>query len=204
MTTNPGMIPIWGGCSYGNDSLAAFFGVKPIASYEWQEREEEETREGYAALVGVVVSGATIGTTKPIWIQEPDENDEEDSDISAAHAWQRSNTNRHRERQALAELMTADIALYLADIDINATLPAAELAGNKLRAAAWFGITGYAHAEEEPARPDDPDWNPLAWAWEQTTECIARHVAHTTASDITQIYNGDRDTEADAANTAAT
>ncbi len=203
LTTSPDMIPIWEGCSYGNDNLAAFFGVKPVASYEWQERRETETREGYAALVGVVVSGATIGTTKPIWIQEPDESDEEDSDVSAAHAWQRSNTNRHRERAALAELMTADITAYLADIDTNATLPAAQLAGNKLRAAIWFGISGYADSEEEPARPDNPTWNPLAWAWEQTTERIARHVAHTTASGITQIYNGDRDAEADTANTAA-
>ena len=202
LTTNPGMIPIRQGYSYAND-LAEFFGVKPLASYEWKERDDSETWEGYAALVGVVVDGATIGTTKPVWIREPDESDEEDSDVSAAHAWQRSNTNRHRERAALAELMTADITLYLADIDTNTTLPAAELAGNKLRAAAWFGISGYANSEEEPARPDDPNWNPLAWAWEQTVERIARHVAHTTASDITQIYNGDSDAEADAANTAA-
>ena len=203
LTTSPDMIPIWEGCSYGNDNLAAFFGVKPVASYEWQERRETETREGYAALVGVVVDGATIGTTKPVWIREPDESDEEDNDVSAARAWQRSNTNRHRERAALAELMTADVTLYLADIDTNATPPAAKLAYNKLRAAAWFGISGYANSEEEPARPDDPNWNPLAWAWEQTTERIARHVAHTTASDITQIYNGDSDAKTDAASTAA-
>jgi hypothetical protein len=99
--------------------------------------------------------------------------------------------------------MTADITAYLADIDTHATTPAAQLAESKLRAAAWFGISGYVNSEEETARLDDPAWNPLAWAWEQTTERIARHVAHTTASGITQIYNGDRDTEADAASTAA-
>ena len=202
LTTSPGMLPIRQGFGYAND-LTEFFGVKPVASYEWQERGEAETREGYAALVGVVVDGAAIGTTKPVWIREPAEDDGEDSDVSTAHAWQRSNTNRHREREALAELMIADVTAYLADIDTNATAPAAELAGNKLRAAAWFGISGYATSEDEPASPDDPDWNPLAWAWEQTTERIARHVAHTTASAITQIYNGDSDAEADAANTAA-
>ena len=39
LTTNPGMIPIQQGYSYAND-LAEFFGVKPLASYEWKERDD--------------------------------------------------------------------------------------------------------------------------------------------------------------------
>ncbi|MDR1744509.1 MAG: hypothetical protein LBS30_02015, partial [Planctomycetota bacterium] len=91
------------------------------------------------------------------------------------------------------------------DIDTNATIPAAQLAANKLRAAAWFGLSGYAESdeEEETARPDDPDWNPLVWAWGQTIGNIARHIAHAAASDIIQTYNGDRDNDGDAANAAA-
>jgi hypothetical protein len=103
----------------------------------------------------------------------------------------------------LARLIQADIAAYLADIDTNATTPAAQLAGNQLRAAVWFGLDGFANAEDEAASLDNPDWNPLAWAWEQTAEHIARHVAHVAAEGIAQLYNGDRDTDADTDNAAA-
>ena len=70
-------------------------------------------------------------------------------------------------------------------------------------AALWFGVYGYANSEEENASLDNPDWSPLAWAWGQTAEHIAEHVAHVAAEDIAQLYNGDRDTDADADNAAA-
>jgi len=165
-------------------------GVKPLATYEWRERDGEEAREGYAAATGVVVDGAAIGTTKPVWIRTPDEDDEEDSDVSAAYDWQRSNTNRHRERQALAELIAADVAAYLADIDTNAHLSAAEFAANQLRAAVWFGISGCIDSENA-ADFLNPDWNPLAWTWKQTAAHIAEHVAEVTANDIADFEPSD-------------
>ncbi len=200
---NPGMIPIREGYAIHRENLNEIFGVKPLAPYMY----ETEAQEGLAAVVGVIVDGANTGTTKRVWIQKPDESDgedSEDSDVSAVHDWRRNSTSRYQERQELTVLIAADITEYLSDIDTNATTPTAQLAANKLRAAAWFGLPGYAESEEEEiARLGDPEWNPLAWAWGRTIGNIARHVAHAAASDITQTHNGDRDNDVDAANAAA-
>ena len=202
LDNDPGMVPIREYYHYGTDTLTEFFGVKPVSSYDWEKRDETETREGYAAVGGVVVDGSAIGATKPIWLELPGENDSEDSDVSAVHSWQKSNTNRHHERAALAELMAADIGAYLADINTHASIPTAQLAAYRLRAAAWFGISGYADSEDA-ASPDDPEWNALAWAWGQAIGHIAQHVAAVAAEDISELYNGDRDHDADKATAAA-
>ena len=203
IAANPGMVPLRHGYSYGADNLAEYFGVKPISYYNWEERDETEAREGYAEAVGVFVDGPKIGTTRNIWLEEPGEDDDEDTDVSQVHTWRENHTNKYRERQALAELIAADIVAYLEDIDVNATIPIAQLSSNQIRAALWFGVYGYANSEEENASLDNPDWSPLAWAWGQTAEHIAEHVAHVAAEDIAQLYNGDRDTDADADNAAA-
>lgn len=200
---NPGMVPMRQGYGYGGDNLAEIFGVAPVARYEWQERNTSEAeREGYAAAVGVFVDGPEIGTTKSIWLEEADEDDK-NNDVSSLHDWREHRAQWHRMREALAELIATDIAAYLADIDANTTIPAAQLARNQLRAAVWFGIDGYANAEEENASLDNPDWNPLAWAWNRTAEHIAEHVARVAAEDMAQLYNGDTDNSADADNAAA-
>ena len=203
---NPGMVPIRQGYSYGTDDLTEYFGVKPVSYYDWQEREDTEAREGYAAVVGVFVDGPEIGTTKNIWLSLPDENDEdegdnEDSGVSNVHDWRRYNENRHQTRADLINLIAADIAEYLADIDTNATTPAAELAQNKARACFWFGVEGAANYSA--ARIDDPTWNPLASAWENVIESLARFVAHIVAEDIAQLYNGESDNITDGENAAA-
>ena len=196
ISDNPGMVPMRQGYNWNKDNLGEFFGVKPLSSYDWEERDEAEEREGYAAAFGVVVDGPEIGTTKPIWMEAPtDDGDEsnDDDNVSAIHHWRENSVNRHRERAALAELIAADITAYLADIGTHAAIPAAHFADRQLRAGVWFGISGYVNSEEENTSPGDPDWNPLAWAWEQIAERIALYVADIAAEDIAQLYNGDRD-----------
>ncbi len=200
---NPGMVPIRQGYGWNRESLDGVFGVKPLSPYAWEERDETEAREGYVAAVGVIVDGPKIGTTKAIWLEAFDESDDGDSDVSEVHHWRESNAARVQERDALSELIAADIEEYLADIDAHAVIPSAQLADRKLRAGVWFGIYGYVNSEEEGASPVDPDWNPLAWAWEQTAERIAFHIAHVTAEDIAQLYNGDEGYAADKAIAAA-
>ena len=199
----PGMVPIRQGYGYGSDNLTDYFGVSPVSRYDWEERDETEAREGYAEAVGVFVDGPEIGTTRDIWLEEPGEDSDEDDSVSQLHTWRENSTNKYRERQALAELIAADTAAYLADVGVNTSMPFSQLAGNQLRAAVWFGVGGYANSEEDAASPDNPDWNPLAWAWEQAIGHIARHVAHVTAEGIAQLYNGDRDNDADKATAAA-
>jgi len=211
MHDNPDMVPIRHGYSYGTDGLTEFFGVKPVSYYNWDERDDTEAPEGYAAAVGVFADGPDIGVTKSIWLELPDESvdgedDDEDSrddNVSDIHHWRKNNAARHRERQALAELIAADIAEYLADIDTNATIPADQLAQNKIRACFWFGVDGAANNADADALISDPAWNPLAYAWETALEPLAVFVAHVAAEDIAQLYNGDRDNLADSANADA-
>ena len=201
---DPGIVPIRQGYGWQNDNLDEFFGVKPLSCYDWKSRDEEEAREGYAAAVGVLVDGPDIGTTRKIWLELPGEDeDEADEGVSAMRNWRNNNIAQHREREALAERIALHIADYLANIDTHAAIPAAQLAGNQLRAAAWFGIVGYTHAGDDGASLADPDWNPLAWAWEQTAEHIALHVANVAAEDIAQLHDGDRSHDAER-ETAAT
>ncbi len=198
---NPGMVPMRQAYNFGDDNFADYFGIPPVSYCDWYERDDSESgREGYIAAVGVVIDGPEIGTTKNIWLEAPD-SDEEDSEISQVHSWRQNHANKYQERQALAMLMAADITAYLADIDTNATIHAAQLAANQLRAAVWFGLNSYADSEEEDASIDNPDWNPLAWAWERTAEQIGEFVAGVAAEDIAQLHNGDRN--ATDANTAA-
>ncbi|MDR0362993.1 MAG: ParB/RepB/Spo0J family partition protein [Planctomycetota bacterium] len=201
MRGNPEIVPIRQGYSYGTDGLAEFFGVEPVSYYDWEERDGTEAREGCAAAVGVFIDGSKIGTLKSIWLELPDGNEDdagsgEDGGVSDIHQWRENNARKYQERETLARLIAADIAEYLADIDTNAAIPSAQLVERQLRAAVWFGIAGRANSEED-ASLDAPDWNPLAWAWEQTTEHIAEHVANVAAEDIAQLYNGDSDTAAD-------
>jgi len=209
MDSDPGMVPIRHGYSYGADDLTEYFGVKPVSYYDWEERDDTEAREGYAEAVGVFVDGPEIGSQKPIWLELPDENedgdenDDEDSGVSDVHDWRKYNENRHRNRADLTSLIAVDIAEYLSDIDANATIPAAELLQNKTRACFWFGVEGTANCTDPDARIDDPAWNPLASAWESVGEAVAAFVAHVAAEGIAQLYNSDRDTAADSANAAA-
>lgn len=191
------MVPIRHAYCYQNDDLAEFFGVKPVNYYDWRERDGADTeREGYAAAVGIFVDGPEIGTAKPVWLERHDAEDAEDDDASADEQLEAS-AKRRLMRQNLYEIVILDIIAYLTDIDSNTAIPAATLADRKLRATAWFGIIGYADSEEDNSCPDDPDWNPSAWAWEQTIEYVAGHVADIVVEDIVRLYNGDRDHTAD-------
>jgi hypothetical protein len=208
MRDTPGMVPIRQGYSYGPDDLTEFFGVKPISYYDWEERDDTEAREGYAAAFGVFVDGAGIGTTKNIWLELPDESangdgDNEDDGVSGIHHWRESTANRIRERSALADIIAADIAEYLADIDTLATTPTDQLAQNKISACFWFGVEGAANGGEADTLINDPAWNPLTYAWNATIEPLAGFVANVAAEDIAQLYNSDRDNLADNANAAA-
>lgn len=197
---NPGMVPIRQGYCFKSDNLDEFFGVEPVSYYDWQERDDsaDTEREGYTAVMGVFVDGPKIGATKSVWLAQQDEDDADgDDDGSSVNEWREANAKKHRMRQELAEVIAAGIVAYLTDIDANATIPTVVLADRKLRATAWFGIFGYVNSEEENARLDDPNWNPLAWAWEQTAEHIAEHIASIAAEDIAQLYNGDRELDTD-------
>ncbi len=201
---SPGMVPMRQGYGYDSDNLAEYFGVKPLSYYDWEERSESEAREGYVAAVGVFVNGPEIGTVKSIWLEESVESDDEDGDVSEIHNWRTGKINTFQMRRELAEIIAADITAYLADIDTHAAIPTAQLAERQIRAAAWFGLYGYVDSErEEDASLADPNWNPIAWAWEQTAEHIAEHVASVAAEEIAQLFNGDRDTTAAKATSAA-
>ena len=191
----PGMVPIRHEYYAHGDDLGEYFGVEPVRRFDWQERNGAATvREGYTAAIGVIIDGPEIGVTKSIWLEQQDVNDADGEDDDAGiDQWQEANVTQHQLRQALANIIASDITAYLADIDSNAAIPTVVLTDRKLRTMAWFGIFGYADSEEENAALDDPDWNPLAWAWEQTAGYIAEHVASIAAEDIAQIYNADRD-----------
>ncbi len=184
---NPDIVPIRQGYNYGDDGLTEFFGIKPVSYHQWLERDETEAREGYTAVVGVYVDGPDIGTTVNIWLENSDEDDDgnEDSDTANVHEWRNQNTAAYETRQAFAEMVKAEIAAYLADIEPHATMTPAELADRQIRAACWFGIAGQMESSKEGARIDDAAWNPLAYAWEQTTEHIAEFVAYVSADEST-------------------
>jgi hypothetical protein len=209
LADNPGMVPIRHGYSYTSDGLDEYFGVEPVRNYNWMERDGMDAQEGYAAAAGVIVDGAEIGTAKDIWLELPDEGNDvdsdgdDDNDVSQVHTWRENNAAKYREREALAELIAADVNEYLADIGTNAAIPAAQLTANQLRAAVWFEVFGYADSEEIPVCIDDTTWEPLAWAWERVMNHIAKYVAAFAAENITQMDNGDRDTDTDRANAAA-
>ncbi len=193
----PGMVPIRSVYCYGDD-MKDYFGVEPLRYYQYQNRDDEDAeREGYTAATGVIVDGPEIGTTRNIWLAVPDVDDEDEDDLSEVHGWRSDFTTRHQQRHDLAELIRADITAYLEDIDINATATAAQLAERKTRAAVWFGLGGYANSEEDDPRLDDPEWNPLAWAWAETIEYVADHVATVSAEDIAKLYDDDTKTAAD-------
>ena len=192
---NPEIVPIRHGYSYGTDDLTEYFGVKPVSYYDWEERDDAEAREGYTEAVGVFVDGPEIGTTVNIWLELPDENgddgEDENGGVSEIHHWRKENVRKYREHEALAALMAAEIAEYLAGIDVNATIPAPKLEQNKIRACFWFGVIGYMETGQYATRLDDPDWNPLASAWSQTTRHIAEMVSSIAAEGETGIYNAE-------------
>ncbi len=199
ITDNPGMVPIRYGYCFQSDGLDEIFGIEPVKRYNWQDRDDMDTeREGYTAAVGVFVDGPEIGTTRDVWLEAQDEDDADgDGDASDIEKWREDKARKLHMRQVLADLIASDIETYLTNIDANATIPSVVLADRKMRATAWFGIFGYDNSDVENASLDDPDWNPLVWAWTQTTEHIAEHVAGIVAEDIAQLYNGDRDNDAD-------
>ncbi len=193
----PGMVPLRNNYSYG-DELDKYFGVEPLRHHQYTERGDEDAeREGYTAAIGVIVDGPEIGTTRNIWLNVPDKDDEDEEDLSEVHSWRSDYATRHQQRRELAELIHVDIVAYLEDIDTNATATTAQLAERKIRAAVWFGLAGYVNSEEDDPRLDDPEWNPLAWAWSETIEYIANHVATLSAEDIAKLYNEDEKTAAD-------
>ncbi|MCD8349184.1 MAG: hypothetical protein LUC93_01050, partial [Planctomycetaceae bacterium] len=195
-TDTPGRGPGRQGYRFGGDTLDEDFSVTPLRYHQYDERDEEDAeREGYTAAIGVIVDGAEIGTTRNIWLSVPEED--EDDNLAEVRGWRSDSTSKYQQRRELAELISADITAYLEDIDTNATATTAQLADRKIRAAVWFGLGGYANSEEEDPRLDDPEWNPLAWAWAETIEYIAEHVAMVSAEAIARLYDKDEETNAD-------
>ena len=184
---NPEIVPIRQSYYYGDDKLAEYFGVKPVTYYDWEERDDREAWEGHTAAVGVFVDGSNIGTTKNIWLEMPEESedDDEDSDAVKMQEWRSQNAAAHETRLVFAEMMKSEIAAYLAEIETHATMTPSELAERQIRAVCWFGLAGRMDSGDEGARIDDAAWNPLAYAWEHTTENIAEFVAYATADEIT-------------------